>query len=100
MCLQYRKVEEISLQLENVLKIYIPCEFVRKSRSLAFVKLWKATEFRNVLLYTGCVVFRFLRKDLYNHFLVMHIFSIACCVRILCFSQFEEYIDAGVKLAP
>jgi len=46
--LQYRIVEEISLQLENVLKLYIPNEFVRKSRSLAFVKLWKATEFRTI----------------------------------------------------
>lgn len=91
--LQYRKVETISLQLENVLKLYIPCEFVRKPRSLAFVKLWKATEFRTIILYTGCVVFKLLRKNLYNHFLVLHV-----AIRILCCSQFEEYIDYAQKL--
>jgi len=50
--LRYRKVEAISWQLENVLKLYMPCEFARKSKSFSFIKLWKATEFRNMLLYT------------------------------------------------
>jgi len=37
--LQHKKVEAISLQLEQVLKLYVPCEFVRKTRSLVWVKL-------------------------------------------------------------
>ncbi|EFN84695.1 hypothetical protein EAI_00175, partial [Harpegnathos saltator] len=91
--LQHRKVETISSELENVLKLYMPCEFVHKPRSLALVKLWKATEFRNVLLYTGCVAFKLLRKDLYHHFLVLH-----AAIRILCCSQFEELIDYAQEL--
>jgi len=71
----------------------MPCEFVRKPRSLTFVKLWKATEFRTVLLYTSCVVFKLLRKDLYNHFLILHV-----AIRILCCSQFEEYINYAQEL--
>lgn len=80
--LQHRKVEAISLQLENELKLYMPCKFVRKPRSLALVKLWKAIKFRNVLLYTGCVVFKLLHKDLYNHYLILHV-----AIRILCCSH-------------
>lgn len=92
--LQHRKVEAISLQLEQVLKLYIPCEFVRKTRSLVFVKLWKATEFRNFLLYTGLVVLKlFLGKHLYNHFLTLHV-----AIRILCSLQFQNFIDYAQKL--
>jgi len=78
--LQYKKVEAISWQLENILKLYMPCEFARKPRLLSFIKLWKATEFRNLLLYIGPITFKFfLRKDLCNHFLVLHV-----TIRILC----------------
>lgn len=48
---------------------------------------------QNVVLYTGCVVFKLLRKDLYNHFLVLHV-----AIRILCCSEFEEYIDYAQEL--
>ena len=86
--------EAISWQLENVLKLYMPCEFARKPRSLALVKLWKATKFRNLLLYIGPVAFKsFLQKDLYNHFLVLHV-----AIRILCFSKLQDYIDYAHNL--
>ena len=35
----------------------LPCDFVRKPRSLKFMKRFKATEFRQILLYTSLVVF-------------------------------------------
>lgn len=87
--LRHRKVESISWQLENVLTLYMPSEFARKPRSLAFVKLWKATEFRNLLLYTGPIAFKsFLQKDLYDHFIVLHV-----AIRILCSSSLRNFID-------
>ncbi|XP_070159008.1 uncharacterized protein [Polyergus mexicanus] len=87
--LRHRKVEAISWQLENVLKLYMPCEFARKPRSLTLVKLWKATEFRNLLLYIGPIAFKsFLQKNLYDHFLVLHV-----AIRILCSSKLQDFID-------
>jgi len=67
----------------------MPCEFARKPRSLSFIKLWKATEFRNLLLYTSPIAFKFfLRKDLYNHFLVLRV-----AIRILCPLKLRNFID-------
>lgn len=92
--LQSKKVAAISLQLENILKSYMPCEFVRKPRSLSFVKLWKATEYRSLLLYTGPIAFKdYLRKDLYNNFVTLHV-----AIRILCCSQFQNLMDYAQEL--
>lgn len=59
--LKPRVVDEISTLLIR-LKSSIPVEFVRKPRKLDFLKLWKATEFRLLLLYVGPLVFRFVLK--------------------------------------
>ncbi|XP_039313198.1 uncharacterized protein LOC113002646 isoform X1 [Solenopsis invicta] len=49
-------------------------DFVRRPQSLKDVKLWKATEFRQFLLYTGPVVLQdILRKDVYINFITLHI---------------------------
>ncbi|KAF0692785.1 Uncharacterized protein FWK35_00037335, partial [Aphis craccivora] len=40
-----------------VLRSNIPCEFARKPRSLSELSRFKATEFRQLLIYTGQVVF-------------------------------------------
>ncbi|KAJ8007525.1 hypothetical protein DPEC_G00094930 [Dallia pectoralis] len=50
-----RLVNIISESLVNM-RSYIPDEFARKPRSLREVDRWKATEFRQFLLYTGPVV--------------------------------------------
>jgi len=53
---------------------YIPQQFSRKPRSLSEFKLWKATELRLLLLYTGPVVMdEFLLPDVYSNFLYLSV---------------------------
>lgn len=69
-----------SLKLQS---INIPGEFCRKPRSLVEAKRWKATEFRQFLLYTGRVVLKsILDKKIYLYFMSLHV-----AVRILCSNQ-------------
>lgn len=50
-----------------------PQEFNRKPRSLNYFNLFKATEFRRILLYDGIVAFKGLIHDnIYKHFLLLH----------------------------
>src|SRR5580765_7733247 len=51
--IQYKVVDEISTRLITNLRPSIPIEFARKPRRLDCIKLWKATEYRLILLYTG-----------------------------------------------
>lgn len=52
----------------------IPCEFSRKPRSLVEVKRWKATEFRQFLLYTGPFILKFvLSNNHYRNFLSLFV---------------------------
>ena len=68
-----QNVDQISKRLEEM-RTFFPCDFVRKSRGLKEVKKWKATEFRNFLLYSGPVVLdRILPKVLYDHFIKFHV---------------------------
>ena len=63
-------VEAVSKKLIE-LKPLVPKMFARKPRGLAEVDRWKATEFRQFLLYTGKIALNgILRPDLYEHFLV------------------------------
>lgn len=53
---------------------YIPREFARKPWSLHELDWWKATEFRQFLLYTGIVVLKSeLDVTLYNNFLCLSV---------------------------
>lgn len=53
---------------------YTPKEFARKARPLEEVDRWKATEFRQFLLYTGPSVLKGkLGNKFYKHFLCLHI---------------------------
>ncbi|XP_036150652.1 uncharacterized protein LOC118648446 isoform X1 [Monomorium pharaonis] len=61
---------------EVLLKIKpcIPKEFCRKPRSLEYIKYWKATEFRQFLLYIGPIALAdVLPKKQYKHFCVLHV---------------------------
>lgn len=62
------QVVEISNRLVG-LERFIPSVFACKPRGLH--ERWKATEFRQFLLYSGMVVLNgILRDDLYQHFYV------------------------------
>ena len=51
-----------------------PGIFNRKPRSLDELRMWKATEFRTFLLYTGPVILKHvLNKDKYEHFLSLSV---------------------------
>ncbi|XP_070169777.1 uncharacterized protein [Polyergus mexicanus] len=58
----------------NTLKEYCPSNFSRRPRSLDACSKYKATEFRQFLLYTGIVVtYGILDDQLYKHFLFLHV---------------------------
>ncbi|KAF0705638.1 Uncharacterized protein FWK35_00038752, partial [Aphis craccivora] len=87
------KVKTISDRLAQ-LKICITNDFSRKPRSLKYVRLFKATELRQLLLYTGPVVFEnIISDDCYNHFLTLSV-----AMRILLSSDLNKYIDYARKL--
>lgn len=66
-----QQIEEISERMVE-LKSCVPRCFARKPRKLSEVNLWKATEYRQFLLYiysTGKIVLRsILRQDLFEHY--------------------------------
>uniref|UniRef100_A0A1Y1LR20 Transposase domain-containing protein n=1 Tax=Photinus pyralis TaxID=7054 RepID=A0A1Y1LR20_PHOPY len=90
---------QINLISDNLISFQhcIPCEFVRKPRSLNEVKRWKATEFRQFLLYTGPVVLKnILSHDLYLNFLSLHV---ACTILSKAdhINHFRPYAKSNLK---
>ena len=64
----------------------MPPEFARQPRGLLEVKRWKATEFRQFLLYSGPIVLKgVLSKSYYQHFL-----SLSASITILCYPTQEN----------
>jgi hypothetical protein len=65
--------EQLSEISENFISLSrkLPSEFAQQPRSLEELKRWKATEFRQFLLYSGPVVLKKknVPKELYVHFL-------------------------------
>ena len=52
----------------------MPSEFARQPRSLCDLDRWKATEFRQFLLYTGPLVLKgVVSRKIYDHFLTFHV---------------------------
>lgn len=88
------RVNSISNNLLN-LKMYLPIEFARKPRTLKEGKRWKATEFRQFLLYTSPVVLKnILAIDKYYHFLTLTV-----AIRILLDnSLLNTYMDYAEEL--
>lgn len=61
---------------ENLMSLHgsMPSEFARQPRSLLELDRWKATEFRQFLLYTGPVVLKkVVSKNVYQHFLSLSV---------------------------
>lgn len=70
--LSVRSISQISTRLKT-LATYCPSDFVRRPRSLDACTKYKATEFRQFLLYTGPVVtYGILSQEVYTHFLFLH----------------------------
>lgn len=64
------QISGLLLNLQNS----VPNDFVRRPRSLREIKMWKATELRQFILYTGPVVLKgILREDMYINFITLHI---------------------------
>ena len=71
--LSSQQLSQISANL-TLLKGMMPSEFARQPRSLEELDRWKATEFRQFLLYTGPIVLKNVVSDeLYQHFLALSI---------------------------
>ena len=89
-----RSVAEVSARLIS-LRQHTPCEFARKPRSLTDIDRWKATEFRQFVLFTGPVVLKKILPDqLYNNFVLLHV-AITCLLSpTLC----SLYVDFSEKL--
>lgn len=80
---------------ENLIEVssQIPLEFQRCSRSLAFFKYWKATEFRMFLLYIGPLVLKSnIPQNAYQLFILLH-----CAISILCSPEYFEIFKADAN---
>lgn len=71
------RISKSNIQKVNVLlskiKTFTPEEFQRKSRNISEYAFWKASEFRQFLLYTGPIVLKKVSsKEKYKNFLILH----------------------------
>ncbi|OXU16252.1 hypothetical protein TSAR_001754 [Trichomalopsis sarcophagae] len=91
------EIEKISEKL-STLKNFVPSDFCRNPRQFKKIRrLWKATELRQFLLYTGPVVLLdVLPTKLYTHFLSFHIAISILVNPILCKS--EDYLNYADEL--
>lgn len=70
---------EISDRLISM-RDFVCSDFCRRPRSLSDLDQYKATEFRQMLLYTGIVAFRgIVSEEVHNHFLLLSV-AIRCLV--------------------
>lgn len=68
-----RSVQQISTNL-LLLKNCVPSDFARRPRSLSEIDRWKATEFRQFLLYTGpLVILDVVHPNVYENFLLLFV---------------------------
>ena len=89
--------------IENVIptvKENTPIEFTRQLRSFKELDRFKATEYRQILLYTGPFIFKNILKDkYYKHFLLLfYIVRILCNPHAVCIDSHLLYADQLVKL--
>ncbi|XP_047130481.2 uncharacterized protein LOC124810173 [Hydra vulgaris] len=79
-----RVVKDLSEKLVDM-RPYIPLEFARKPRPFHEFERWKATEFRQLLLYTGMVCFDgILSPPLYNNFMLLSVAMSILLSEFLC----------------
>lgn len=86
--LKYRIPQSSINKLSEAFMGLAPCisiEFARKPRSLKELDKFKATEFRQILLYTGPIALSSLPKHLFDNFMILH-----CAITILCAPQIRD----------
>ena len=76
--------KELSSSLINMANDF-PCEITRKPRTLDETDRYKATEFKNFLLYSGVVSLCVLEESVYKNFLLL-----SCAVRLLSDNNITE----------
>lgn len=95
-----QQVENLSKRL-LWMRPFVPSDFNRKPRHLNELARWKATEFRQFILYTGPIVMRdFLQIDVYKHFMCLHtaIFILCDTQLVNCYKDYaEELLSYFVK---
>ncbi len=75
------------------LRPFIPDLFQRKGRTLDDIDRYKATELRQLLLYTGQIVLRGILKDeYYDHFLVLNV-AMAILLSPTLLAKYADYAD-------
>lgn len=67
------QLDQISANLQKI-KQYVPSDFVRKPRDISEMEIWKGTELRMFLLYTGPIVLKpVLKSEVYDLFMCLSI---------------------------
>ncbi len=88
-----KDINRISTRLTGLAKM-TPSEFSRHPRSLMEIGNWKATEFRQFVLYLGPVVLKdIVSQDVYNHFL-----ALSMAITILCNKHLTHYRNYADQL--
>jgi hypothetical protein len=77
-------------------RLSVPCEFQRKPRTLDNLGHYKASEFRDMVLYFGPFFLKELREEYYSHFTLLH-FSmyVFSCKRL---QALREHAKACLRL--
>jgi len=72
-CLSPNKITLLTKNLLGI-KSFITKEFARRPQGVEFLQRWKATELRQLLLYTAPVVlYNVLHPQVYSHILTLHV---------------------------
>lgn len=86
--------DEISKSLSEKVKPNTPLEFSRTCKPLDDVSVWKATDFRQFLCYSGMVVLKDkLEENVYYHYLLL-----SCAYRLLSQENCTENVETAQKL--
>ncbi|OXA40777.1 hypothetical protein Fcan01_24539 [Folsomia candida] len=94
--LRPHEVDQLSINLCNI-RTSIPKEFARKPRPLKELDHWKATEYRQFVLYTGPIVLnKILAAELYQHFLCLHV-AITILVNPKTYLTLNNYAEELLK---
>lgn len=87
-----------------LLKIKVPAEFQRSTRSLVDFHKFKSTELQFLLLYAGPVVLKkILPETIYNHFLLLHVGCRILCSHEIALKKVQYaklYLTTFVRIVP